>query len=205
MSNSQYDAVIVLGAGLNLDASVPDQDKARLQKAAELYNEKSTKAIIVCGGQGYKVLSGSGSSESETYAHYLYELGIPEAGVYLESDSQETVGNILFSKMNIVMKHDWRKILIIPTANHSTERVAYLAGKIFGSTYGWTILRVGENVEIANLEREAKATKISREINDKYGDGDHQAIYQGLMETHPAYGGTKWTLDELREEMKPQG
>lgn len=100
------------------------------------------------------------------------------------------------------MKHNWRTFLVIPTVKHSTERVEYLLGKILGHEYTWDLLRVGENTESANLEREAKATNISREINDKYTDGDHQAIYEGLMATHPAYGGTKWTLDELREEMK---
>lgn len=54
----------------------------------------------------------------------------------------------------------------------------------------------------ANAEREVMSLKYTKEINDVFADGDTDAIYAGLMATRPAYGGTKWTLDELREEMK---
>jgi hypothetical protein len=99
------------------------------------------------------------------------------------------------------MQHKWRSLLVIPTQNQMTERIDYLLKKIFGNDYSYDILRVGENMEQSNLEREAKALKHTKDINDIFQDGDHEAIYKGLMETHPAYGGTKWTVDELRREL----
>ena len=99
------------------------------------------------------------------------------------------------------MHHEWRSFLVIPTQNQTTERIEYLLQKIFGQNYDWEILRVGENKDQANLAREAKALRYTMAINDAYTDGDHEAIYRGLMESHPAYGGTKWTIDELREEL----
>jgi hypothetical protein len=169
---------------------------------AELYGNKVATSIIVCGSQGYKVLEKNVLSEAEAYANFLYELGISSRDVYLETESQETLGNLLFAKMHIIMKHNWHSVLVIPTIRHSTERIEYLLNKILGADYSWEILRIGEDKDPANLEREAKALKNTKEINDKYEDGDHQAVYDGLMETHPAYGGTKWTIEELRKEME---
>lgn len=201
MIDSNYDALIVLGSSLNSDNTVPDVDKRRLEKAAQLHS-KLNLPIIVCGGRGYKLTESTDLSEAEAYANYLISLGVSEDSVYLETESQESLGNILFAKMHILQEKGWRALLVIPTRNHSTERIAYLLKKILGNDYSWDITRVGENRESNNVAREAKALSITIEINDQFADGDHEAIYAGLLETHPAYGGTKWTLEELREKMK---
>jgi hypothetical protein len=62
-------------------------------------------------------------------------------------------------------------------------------------------LRARENLKRENLELEAKALQYTKAINDAFTDGDDKAIYKSLMKTHPAYGGTKWTIDELRKEL----
>lgn len=50
-----------------------------------------------------------------------------------------------------------------------------------------------------NTMREKKSLELTKQINDVFRDGDHKAIHKGLMESHPAYGGTRRTIEELRE------
>lgn len=202
MNSAKYDAIIVLGGSLTADGYINDLDKTRLQKVAELYKEGIANAIIVCGSNGYKGLNEFNTTEAEAYANYLQSFNIKPDFIYLEKESKETLGNILFTKMQILTKNNWHKLLVIPTYKHSTERIEYLLNKILGTEYEWEILRIGESHDNANTEREALALKLSKEINDLFADGDTSAIYAGLMENHPAYGGTRWTLDELREKMK---
>ena len=202
MNSAKYDAILVLGSSLTPDGYINDVDKARLQKVAELYKEGIASAIIVCGSNGYKGLNEVNTTEAEAYANYLQSFNIEPDSIYLENESKESLGNILFAKMQILAKHTWRNLLVIPTYKHSTERIEYLLKKILGAEYDWHILRVGQSDDSANAEREALALKLSKDINDKFTDGDTKAIYDGLMENHPAYGGTRWTLDELREKMK---
>lgn len=202
MNNAKYDAIIVLGGSLTSDGHINDVDKIRLQKVAELYKDGIANAIIVCGSNGYKGLDEFNTTEAEAYANYLQSFNIKPNSIYLENESKESLGNILFAKMQILSVKNWHKVLVIPTYKHSTERVKYLTKKILGSEYEWDVLRIGESDDTANAEREALALKLSKDINDKFADGDTEAIYSGLMDNHPAYGGTRWTLDELREKMK---
>lgn len=202
MSKSHYDAIILLGRSINSDTTIVETDRVRIEKTAELYKSGVADAIIVCGSYGYKATEKPTVTEAEAYARILEELGVPRNAIHLEEESQESLGNILFAKMRILIPQNWRNVLVLPTYNHSTERIAYLLRKILGSDYSWEILRIGESSDLVNTEREAKALKNTTEINDQFQDGDHDAIYQGLLDTHPAYGGTKWTMDELREEMK---
>jgi DUF218 domain len=204
MNDTQYDAIIVLGRSINPDSTIVDVDKTRLDKVAELYKGGASNSIIVCGSHGYKAVDTPDLTEAQAYAQYLEGLGVPRSAILLEPDSQETLGNLLFAKMNILMKQDWHRLLIIPTYNHSSERIDYLMTKIFGDKYTWDIVRVGQNDQQANSAREAKSLQQTKEINDQFADGDHVAIYQGLMDTHPAYGGTRWTIDELRHELGHQ-
>lgn len=202
MSATPYDAVLILGKSLNDDGTVPAPDKIRLDRAAEAYASGQVSAVIPCGSHGYKNVNDITVTEAEAYAAYLEGKGVPRRDVYLEDESQETLGNILFAKMQLLIPHGWRRLLVIPTVQHSEERIAYLLQKILGETYTWELLHTDIVADESNRQREQKALELTREINDVFADGDHDAIYAGLMETHPAYGGTKWTMDELRQEMK---
>lgn len=202
MREKRYDVAIILGASLNPDSSLIVADQTRLNQVASIYKDTSIKAIVVCGSHGYKGAKKPTLSQAQAYANYLQGLGVPGDSIYLESKSQETLGNLLFAKMDILSKQTWRRVLVIPTYNHSSERISYLLQKILGNNYDWDILRVGENKDQTNTEREAKSLKLTKEINDAFTDGDHNAIYAGLMNTHPAYGGGKWSIDELIQEMK---
>ncbi len=93
-ADKDYDAIIVLGAGLR-DGLYPSQTlKYRLDKGAELYELKEV-SIVVSGGQGpdEKV------SEASVMKEYLVEKGIPEEDIYLEDKSTSTEENFEFSKL----------------------------------------------------------------------------------------------------------
>lgn len=202
MTDKKYDAILVLGGSLTPDGHISDEDKTRLHKVIELYKSDAVGAIVVCGSHSYKYIDEVSITEAEAYANYINSFMVSSVPIYLENESKETLGNILFAKIGILEPNNFRKLLVLPTHKHSMERIEYLLKKVLGVDYNWDVLRVGQSEDTVNAEREALALKHSKDINDKFADGDTHAIYDGLMETHPAYGGTRWTLDELREEMK---
>lgn len=193
-----YDAILILGGGIHLDGGLPETAKVYIREAVRLYGVYSPYAFITAGLHGYKSEEKPVVSEAKAYAHYAESLGVPTAAIFLEERSQETLGNILFTKMNILIPNGWNRLLVIPQVNHLTERVEYLLQKVLGPTYEWTIVHPLANLSADNVTRESKSLSLTRQINDAFEDGDHDAIYKGLMESHPAYGGTLQTVEELR-------
>lgn len=199
MSKQKYDAVLVLGGGIHLDGFLPEAAKNQVQQAVDLFNQYSATAFITSGLYGYKGEQKPIISEAKAYAKHAVDLGIDPNKMYIEERSQETLGNILFTKMEILIPNGWTHILVVPQINHSTERVDYLLQKILGPDYEWDVIRSGVNLNEQNVTRERKSLELTRQINDVFEDGDHRAIYDGLMASHPAYGGSLRTIEELRE------
>ncbi len=199
MIEEKYDAVLTLGGGINLDGSLSDITKEQVRVAVDVFRSHSAEAFIASGLYGYKGEEKPVISEAKAYANYAENLGINPHQIYLEERSQETLGNILFTKMNILIPNGWTHIVVVPQVNHLTERIDYLLQKILGSGYDWIIVRPSVNLDEKNVARETKSLELTMQINDGFKDGDHVAIYDGLMASHPAYGGTLRTIDELRE------
>lgn len=101
--------------------------------------------------------------------------------------------------MEILIPLGLTRLIVVPQVNHLTERVEYLLQKVLGPGYEWKIISPAENLDERNVLREKKSLEMTRRINDAFQDGDHRAIYKGPMESHPAYGGTLWTTEELRK------
>lgn len=93
------DYIIVLGAGLHPDGSIPSLLRSRLDEALRYYRfqeEQGQKrpAIIVSGGKGYD----EPFSEAEAMSQYLRQRGVPAACILLEDRSINTHQNFLYSK-----------------------------------------------------------------------------------------------------------
>lgn len=94
---TNYDIIIILGAGL-VEGIRPSRTLSkRLNKAIELFNLNANAIIIVSGGKG----TNEKISEAEAMRRYLIENGIPEQNIILEDKSTNTYENLIFSKEKI--------------------------------------------------------------------------------------------------------
>ncbi len=92
--SKDYDAIIVLGAGLRNGNELSGTLQYRLDKGIELYNLKQVP-IVVSGGQGFdeKV------TEASVMKAYLVEMGVDASDIYEEDKSTSTEENFEFSKV----------------------------------------------------------------------------------------------------------
>lgn len=91
--NIQFDALIVLGAGINGDE--PSMSfKARLDTAIAYLEENPETIVVTTGGYG----TGEAFSESYVAYKYLVENGILENRILIEEKSTNTYENILYAK-----------------------------------------------------------------------------------------------------------
>lgn len=201
MKTDTVDAILVLGGGIGVDGSLQESCKAQVEKAIELYYQYHAKAVIFSGLYGYKGTETPVMSEARAYANYAETLGFDPDATILEERAQESLGNVVFTKQSILIPRQWTSVLVVPTPQQLEARIEYMMQKVLGPGYQWAIERIGEDLSEENVRREMRSLQITREINDPFTDGDDGAIYDMLMKTHPAYGGTRWTIEELREKM----
>lgn len=194
-----FDAAVLLGAGIAPDGSIPDETIPQLEIALEAFTSGRTTEVITTGSYGYKSNDTFLTTEASAYKSYLVSRGVPEAHIHTEEESKDTMGNIYYTKNNILIPNGWHTLLIAPGPNHSKERVSYILTKILGPEYTWEFLPVPENTLPENIKREHISLTLTKELNDTYVDGDHEAIFQGLVKTHPAYGSnTKYSVEDLK-------
>ncbi|MEU4745214.1 YdcF family protein [Actinosynnema sp. NPDC023658] len=139
-----FDAVVVLGAGLNGDR-VPPLLAARLDRGLHLYRREvgagRTPLLVVSGGQG----ADEQVSEAAAMREYLVRRGVPDEAVVLEDQATTTEQNLAYSA-RLLAERDWTGRAVAVTNNFHVFRAAVLARRlrlrmqIIGAPTAWYFL-----------------------------------------------------------------
>ena len=89
----KYDAILLLGYGLDENDQATQELRLRVKAAAKAYGEGYSDTIIACGG----TTPGHHISEAEVMRLLLLEEGVPESAILLENQSQVTIENMRFA------------------------------------------------------------------------------------------------------------
>lgn len=132
-----YDVILTLGNGLTGEWKLPGIVSLRLKKIADLYFQKVSNKIIVCGrwsiNWDIKGITPP-TTEAEEMKKALLNFGVPDQDVIKEEWSQDTIGNAYFSKVNIIKPNNYKSILIVCSDFH-LKRVQFLFQKVFDNEY----------------------------------------------------------------------
>lgn len=79
------DVAIVLGSTVNVDGSLSERLKARLDRALELYRSGAVQIVLVSGGVGKE-----GHSEGHAMADYLVQQGVPSEALIIDPNGNDT-------------------------------------------------------------------------------------------------------------------
>ena len=184
------DVIIVLGRGIEDDGSLPPDPKARVRKAAELYKDGVAPFVIMSGAWTYHFDINPTGSESKAMKEYAMELGIPEQAIIEESKSMDTIGNVYFTKKDIVEQKGFKDIVVVASEDHM-PRVKYLFEKIYGKAYNLKFAISERVIDDASYEREMAHESNSMAITHQWLDplkpGDDAAVWKLMITKHPAY------------------
>jgi uncharacterized SAM-binding protein YcdF (DUF218 family) len=130
--------VIVLGAGLRPDGSVPPMLASRLDRGREVWDKLGKRAdataaspagagplLIVSGGKGGDEVR----SEAAAMAGYLAGRGVPEAAIVLEDQSRNTEENLRFSQAIMDRLRPGSRCTIV-TSDFHAFRAAMIARRL---------------------------------------------------------------------------
>jgi len=121
------DVVVVLGGGTE-PAVYPRPSVEvngagdRVLYAASLYKEGKAAHILLSGGN-ISWLNEGATTPAEDMASILTAIGIPEEALWLETTSQNTYENALYSKA-ILAENEVERILLVTSAMHMPRAVA---------------------------------------------------------------------------------
>jgi len=125
---TEYDAGILLGGGMvTLDAKTQRliflHNTDRFLQTLKLYKEKRIKKIIIAGGAGCLLFPNI--AEAPLLKKYLLDINIPEKDIYIDSLSNNTYQNALYTKEIIEKSFSKKgKYLLITSAVHMRRSLA---------------------------------------------------------------------------------
>lgn len=114
----KYDAIVLLGYGLDENDQATQELKLRVKAAAKAYREGYSDVIVACGGttEGHRI------SEAEVMQALLLEEGIARDKILLENKSQITIENMRFAA-NVLGGAKGRRVLVVTSDYHVRRSV----------------------------------------------------------------------------------
>ena len=192
------EAIIILGCGIDEQGNL-SEDAMNSVRLGMKSLEDSKTCLIMSGNVSYKATFKPSISEAQAMKDYAASLGVGISRIFVETESKDTLGNIFFTKQNLLIPLNIKKLSIVRGPNQSSERVHYLAAKILGDEYDFRIVEplIGRPQE---QDREQRSLMLAQEWLDNIPNGDMAAIYALMRSKHPAYN-SMLGVDVLKELM----
>lgn len=181
----KLDCIIVLANEMDVAGNLNAESKGRIDLACDTYFDHPGTPLITCGWDYRK---DSPLFIGEVLKKYAIDRGVPAEHITAEINSRDTVGDAVFSKLTLVNKTDWRKILVVTTDYHvarTREIFHFVYGPLFeieviGATpFDTPEKQIAEQASIDAFKRTFEGIE----------PGDDSAIYERLSARHPFYNG----------------
>jgi len=114
----KYDAILLLGYGLDENDQATQELRLRVKAAAKAYREGYSDIIVACGG----TTEGHHISEAEVMEKLLIEEGISSETIRLENQSQVTIENMRFAA-NVLGGAKGKRVLVVTSDYHVRRSV----------------------------------------------------------------------------------
>lgn len=205
------DSIIVLAGGVNKDGSLPEIPKKRVEKGVELFKNNAASKIIMSGKYGFWLdyfKDIPARSEAEAMKEYAVSLGVSEESIILEDTSKDTVGNAYFTKVNILEKNNWKKVIVVTSEFH-LERTKFIFDTVLGPEYEieycFSEDPISEEQKISAKVKETKTIEVLKNLIKGVEAGNNEQINNILYTVHPAYSANPQISYEKLLEMLGRG
>ena len=190
-------AVVVLGCGIVKAGNLGPDAMNSVKLGIGALRESTNTCLIVSGYISYKAHFVPSISEAQAMKDFAVLQGVPAQQIFVETESKDTLGNLFFTKQHLLLPLNIKDISIVRGPNQSNERIDYLARKILGDEYVFTIIEP-DVLQPDEQEREQKSLAMAKKWLDAIPNGDMTSIYQLMREKHPGYN-SSISLESLRE------
>ena len=191
-------AIVVLGCGIDAAGNLNSDAMNSVRLGVDALSELEDTILIMTGNVSYKATFQPSISEAQAMKDFAISLGVSVNQIFVETESKDTLGNLFFTKQNLLLPLGIKNITIVRGPNQSNERINYLTKKILGDEYEFSLIEPG--IERPDeQEREQKSLAVAKKWLDGIVDGDMETIYELMRKKHPGYNSSVSleSLDEL--------
>lgn len=190
-------AIVVLGCGIDAAGNIGSDATNSVRLGVNALSESRDACLIMTGSVSYKANFKPSISEAQAMKDFAVSLGAPTNNIFVETESKDTLGNLFFTKQNLLHPLGITNITIVRGPNQSDERINYLANKVLGERYEFHLI-VPDIERPDEQEREQKSLALAKKWLDSIPNGDMIAIYELMRNKHPGYN-SSIPLDSLQE------
>jgi len=162
---------------------------SRIDLAIDLFRKNKHAFIITSGWDYYGEYNIAIADAMKSYI--VNNSHISEELVLTETNSRDTVGDAIFTKINIVKKMSMNNLLIV-TSDYHVSRADKIFSYIYGEQYIVKVIGV-KTVPINKIKklskREEKSLKVFHRTFNGIKSGDDVLIFKRLCSDHPYYNG----------------
>jgi len=180
------DAVIVLANLMSSRAVLNKESRQRLELAAELFFQ-TRASCIVTSGWAYRSDCPVPIAEAMK-RHLLKSYKLRAANVLDECTARDTVGDAVFTRLNVVEDRKWKNLLIV-TSDYHVERTAEIFNFVYAGSVKVSVAGAKTTLAQSRLDSELKSLDAFRRTFQGIEPGNISQIYIRMMQSHPFYNG----------------
>tara|TARA_B110000238_G_C15940004_1_gene358527 strand:- start:68 stop:637 length:570 start_codon:yes stop_codon:yes gene_type:complete len=178
--------IIVLGNWMDMSGQLNKESCSRLDLAIDIFDKNEHSFMITCGWDyngKYNI------AIADAMKSYIFNNSqIPHELVLTEPTSRDTVGDALFTKINIINKKSHYNLLIV-TSDYHVLRVNKIFSFVYGSQYIVKVIGSKNTTNEKYLEMEEKSLSQFYKTFNGIKSGDDISIFKRLCRNHPYYNG----------------
>ena len=181
--------IIVLGNWMDKSGQLNKESCSRLDLAIDVFRKNKYSFMITCGWD-YRDDSNIAIADAMK-SYVINNSDISHKLVLTETNSRDTVGDAVFTKINIIKKKGLKNLLIV-TSDHHVSRAHKIFSYIYGEQYIVKVIGV-KTAPLSKIkelsEREDKSLNVFYKTFNGIKSGDDVLIYKRLCADHPYYNG----------------
>lgn len=185
-TRNNYDAIVVLANLMDEHGVLNDETRARVDLAVDALKNARAPLLVTCG---WAYRADSALCIADAMRQYAISARkVEDAAIITETNSRDTVGDAVFTKLNLAIPRAWTKLLVVTSGYHA-ERSRAIFSFVYGSSI--SIEAIGADGLDDEQLRSSEQASMQAFVNTFEGisAGDDVNIFARLRERHPFYNG----------------
>ncbi len=180
-----YDAVIVLANEMDIDGVLNTESSLRANLAVKMAKDFKIPYIITCG---WAYRNDSDVKIADAFKSYIVKLGLRDEQILTEENSRDTVGDAVFTRLNLVEPLGFRKFCVV-TSNYHVTRTRKIFNFVYGSNFRLDVIGADVKFDDSFLSKESESEIAFDRTFCDVNVSDIGQIMEALRNNHPFYNG----------------